>query len=102
MAKLYITEVSTLGQDWKGVGSSFLQMPPAAEQTVEITDDSLTCQPFGRTTAFVLLVAEEDCSLCWDDEPVATKDHGLLAAGVDRIVSVHPGRKLAVIANSDG
>ena len=99
MPRLYITEVATLGQDFKGVGSLFLQMPPVSGQTVEITDESATCQPFSRTTAFVLLVAEADCSIAWGE--VATKDHGLLPAGVDRIVAVEREAILSVIANTE-
>jgi len=99
MPKLYITEISVFGEDLRGRETPWPKMPAELDYSIDIGSDSNLSEPFGPRTTHVMVVSEVDCSLAWGRDPLATKDSGFLAAGVDRTVGINRGDRLAVIAN---
>lgn len=98
MARLYVSEFYEIGTDRKGT-AGFPLVPAVREYSLEIGDESVQSEPFTKNTGFVVVIADEDCSVAWGGNPVATPEKGFLPAGSERSVSVRVGDRLAVIAN---
>lgn len=98
MATLYISEFTNAVSS---IGTTKPQVPPqpsSVDQTVDITSGSLQSDAFSSRTNAVLLVADEDCSIAFGDDPTATTDNLLLPAKVPMMFGVWPGMIAAVIA----
>jgi len=104
MSTLYIAEVAKLGIDSQGASIIAPQMPPLAEQTVNIGGSTTPSAAFGGHTRFVQVHTDAICSIAFSPTPgatpVATTSNQRLAANETRFYAVNPGDKLAVITNS--
>jgi hypothetical protein len=92
MAKLHITEL----YDLAGV-MQIPQMPPIAEQAMDIGATSAASSAFNASTRFVCLSAKADCHIAVGADPTATTGKMPLAAGQSYYFGVTPGHKVAVI-----
>jgi hypothetical protein len=99
MAKLHITEYAAQGRETSVHGAIMpvAQMPPLAEQTVEIAGASAQSAAFNAATQYICLVAKADCHISIGANPTATNSLKPLTAGQDHYFGVTPGHKVAVI-----
>ena len=99
MAKLWITEYTTMGADSTGIPLPIAAHPPAAVQTpVDITSTSAQSAAFAATTRFVRLRADVACHFAVAANPTATTGATPLDANAAEYFQVPAGFKLAVIA----
>lgn len=96
MAVLYITEL----QPYEVSGLPVAIMPPVAEQTVAIGGSSTASAAFNANTGLVRLHTDSTCSVEFGGTPTATTSTARLAANQTEYFAVHPGTKVAVIANT--
>ncbi len=100
MAKVYISEYSTMAMDLRGFMMPAGKEPSLVDQTVAITATSLESLAFNSDTRVVRISTDAVCSIAFGDDPVATTNSKRLAANQTEFFGVRPGQKVAVIANT--
>lgn len=100
MAKLYVTEF--VGADEKtNVLVPVAKMAGIVEQTpVTISGTSAQSAVFGSAAGLVRVHSDASCSIAFGTNPTATTSNMRLSAGQAEYFAVHPGYKVAVIANT--
>ncbi len=97
MAFLYIWEFS---ETHVRNGAQVPQTPGILQQTpVGLSVASGVSAPFNAATAFILITADQICSIQIGTNPVATTNHFRLAQGKEYLFGVNPGDQIAAIAN---
>lgn len=101
MAKVYISEYSSLAQAF---GTSFPQAPQEpslVEQTpVAIAGASAPSAAFNAATRIVRIHTDAICSIAFGLSPTATANSKRLAANATEYFAVRPGDVVAVITNT--
>lgn len=99
MAKLWITEYSTIGADTTALPMPIAHHPPVTVQTpVTVGASSTQSAAFNAATRFVRLRSDVTCHFVIGSNPTATTDYTPLDANAAEYFHVVPGLKLAVIA----
>lgn len=94
MAKLYVTEYRQDAYD------APLPVEPALADQVITFSTNTQSAAFNAATRMVRIVADGICSVAFGANPTATTSNSRMAAGVERILKVQPGHKVAVITNT--
>jgi hypothetical protein len=98
MAKIWITEYTTVGADAGGTPQPIARHPPAAVQAaLAITGTSAQSAAFNAATRYVRLRSDAACHFVVAANPTATTDATPLDANAAEYFSVPAGFKLAVI-----
>ena len=99
MAKLYVSEFSTLAQTGTGLGQ-VVSTPPLAEQVLSFST-SVTSVAFQSATKVVRVHTDAICSIAFGGSTIAaTTGNMRLAAGQTEYYGVQGGGFIAVISNS--
>lgn len=96
MATLYISEF----QPYEVSGLPVAITPVIAAQTVAIGGSSTQSSAFNASTGLVRIHTDSICSISFGSNPTATTSNGRLASNTTEYFAVHPGTKVAVIANT--
>lgn len=99
MAKLYISEYESAAI-FNGQALLAGQEPCLVNQVVEIeTGKSTLSNPFSKNTHFVIVHADENCSVKFGAAPIVSLDDALLEAGGKDYFSVPPGHRMSVVGH---
>ncbi len=100
MATLYITEFVKIGTMLGGESILAGEMPPNAEQAIDIGASSTPSNPWQPGTKFVMICNDAPCCLAFGPSPEAQLDIHRVPADRERFYTVRPGDRLAVIAST--
>jgi len=100
MAKLYVTEFSSVGGT-ANFPIQGAQTPPIVDQTpVAIGGGSLQSAAFNLSTKMVRIHTDAICSISFGLNPTVTTNNMRLAGNQTEYFAVVPGQKVAVISNT--
>jgi hypothetical protein len=71
--------------------------PPIAEQTIDITHESIAGAQFPPHTRFICIKAEADCCLAFGQNPIADPNFHFIDGGERIFYGVHEGHQVAVV-----
>lgn len=106
MAKLYVTEFSSLAQAGAQAGPGALTngpivaTPPVVDQTPVAIGVAAQSAAFNDATKIVRIHTDAICSIAFGKNPTASVNTMRLAAGQTEYFGVIPGEKVSVIANT--
>jgi hypothetical protein len=92
-----LTVTEMLANAWSPGG--FHSRGIVGDQSLEIGDDSIASDPFGKNTGFIVVNATSACCLAFGKEPKAEQGKHRMSAGETRQYGVMPGDRIAVIGS---
>ena len=97
MAKLYITELASIGANDNAAALPIAALPSIADQVVAISGASAQSAAFNASTKFIRVVSDTPANIKVGVNPTATVNTLYLAAGVPEYFGVQGLAKVAVI-----
>ena len=99
---LYITEYARIAIDSGHNVTGVPQLPPLAEQALDIGVASEQSAVFNSSASFIFVSTTENCCLAFGPDPKANPKLHRLSAGAERWYGLPgPGQRLAVISSEE-
>jgi hypothetical protein len=97
MSYLSVVEFQQVGRDYNSSPLPAGKLPGLATQNVSFTGTANESAAFNAETNFIRVVSDVDARVSVGEDPSATQDDVLIAAGQAEYFGVTPGHKISAI-----